>query len=246
MSRLLLALMLLPLTASAADDVKISYLEQEVRNLQRQVQALTRQLDEIRNRPAGRPPASCAAGRQTGRGARRRSAAMGRRGALAKPAHRHERARSDQRARARRPACAKKTAARVAALRDGNRLVRFSRRQREAAGSRGVEITPAHAAVSPYAHSFVDEPLADLLAHLRRFLVGDVVTQQLPVLGIRPPPRRPLFNSPIDLLETRDRRERVEVAGERQVRARRDQRVHLRGREVVRAGRARSSRCRDP
>jgi hypothetical protein len=52
MARLLLALMLLPFGAAAADDARFSYLEQEIRNLQRQVQVLTRQLDEIRNRPA--------------------------------------------------------------------------------------------------------------------------------------------------------------------------------------------------
>src|SRR5262245_30831319 len=50
MSRLLL-LMLLPLTAVAADDTRVSFLEQEVRNLQRQVQALSRQVDELRTRP---------------------------------------------------------------------------------------------------------------------------------------------------------------------------------------------------
>jgi hypothetical protein len=51
MARLLLALLILPLTASAADDTRISFLEQEVRNLQRQVQALSRQVDELRTRP---------------------------------------------------------------------------------------------------------------------------------------------------------------------------------------------------
>jgi hypothetical protein len=51
MARFILALLLLPLGASAADDARFSYLEQEIRNLQRQVQVLTRQLDEIRNRP---------------------------------------------------------------------------------------------------------------------------------------------------------------------------------------------------
>lgn len=51
MTRLLLVLMILPLTATAADDPRFSYLEQEVRNLQRQMQVLGRQLDEIRNRP---------------------------------------------------------------------------------------------------------------------------------------------------------------------------------------------------
>ena len=51
MARLLLALLILPLTASAADEGRISFLEQEVRNLQRQVQALSRQMDELRTRP---------------------------------------------------------------------------------------------------------------------------------------------------------------------------------------------------
>jgi len=41
----------LPLSASAADEQRISFLEQEVRNLQRQVQALSRQIDELRTRP---------------------------------------------------------------------------------------------------------------------------------------------------------------------------------------------------
>ena len=51
MARLLLALLILPLTASAADEGRISFLEQEVRNLQRQVQVLSRQMDELRTRP---------------------------------------------------------------------------------------------------------------------------------------------------------------------------------------------------
>jgi hypothetical protein len=51
MARLLLAFLMLPLTALAADDPRVSFLEQEVRNLQRQVQALSRQLDELRTRP---------------------------------------------------------------------------------------------------------------------------------------------------------------------------------------------------
>lgn len=41
----------MPLAATAADDGRISFLEQEVRNLQRQVQALSRQVDELRTRP---------------------------------------------------------------------------------------------------------------------------------------------------------------------------------------------------
>jgi hypothetical protein len=51
MSRALLAMLMIPLAASAADEHRLSFLEQEVRNLQRQVQALSRQLDEIRLRP---------------------------------------------------------------------------------------------------------------------------------------------------------------------------------------------------
>ena len=51
MLRNFLVLMILPLAAAAADDGRISFLEQEVRNLQRQVQALSRQIDELRTRP---------------------------------------------------------------------------------------------------------------------------------------------------------------------------------------------------
>jgi hypothetical protein len=51
MARLLLAFLILPLTASAADEGRLSFLEQEVRNLQRQVQSLSRELDEVRTRP---------------------------------------------------------------------------------------------------------------------------------------------------------------------------------------------------
>jgi hypothetical protein len=51
MARLLLALLILPSLASASDDSQISFLEQEVRNLQRQMQALSRQVDELRTRP---------------------------------------------------------------------------------------------------------------------------------------------------------------------------------------------------
>ena len=43
-----LMLMFAPLAASAQTDGRISFLEQEVRNLQRQVQALSRQVDEMR------------------------------------------------------------------------------------------------------------------------------------------------------------------------------------------------------
>jgi hypothetical protein len=51
MARILALLLLLPLSASAADDTRVSFLEQEVRNLQRQVQALSRQVDDLRTRP---------------------------------------------------------------------------------------------------------------------------------------------------------------------------------------------------
>jgi hypothetical protein len=51
MARLLLVFLFLPLAASAADEGRISFLEQEVRNLQRQVQVLSRQVDELRTRP---------------------------------------------------------------------------------------------------------------------------------------------------------------------------------------------------
>ena len=60
MARLMLMLMILPLTAAAADDPRFSYLEQEVRNLQRQMQVLSRQLDELRNRPDRPAPRSSA------------------------------------------------------------------------------------------------------------------------------------------------------------------------------------------
>lgn len=51
MARILVLLLLIPLSASAADDTRVSFLEQEVRNLQRQVQTLSRQVDELRTRP---------------------------------------------------------------------------------------------------------------------------------------------------------------------------------------------------
>ena len=57
MGRMLLAVLLTaaPVVAMAADDGRFSYLEQEVRNLQRQVLALTRQVDEMRSGPARLP-----------------------------------------------------------------------------------------------------------------------------------------------------------------------------------------------
>jgi hypothetical protein len=39
------------LTAQAADDPRVSFLEQEVRNLHRQVDALSRRVDDLRTRP---------------------------------------------------------------------------------------------------------------------------------------------------------------------------------------------------
>jgi hypothetical protein len=60
MKRVLLGMMLActPVLA-AADDLKVAQLEQDVRDLKRQMLALSRQLDEIRNRP-GPPPARVA------------------------------------------------------------------------------------------------------------------------------------------------------------------------------------------
>jgi hypothetical protein len=70
MAGILALLLMLPLSASAADDTRVSFLEQEVRNLQRQVQALSRQVDDLRTRPdrvelpssvsPGAPPAGAA------------------------------------------------------------------------------------------------------------------------------------------------------------------------------------------
>jgi hypothetical protein len=63
MARLLLAFLLMPLTALAADEQRLSFLEQEVRNLQRQVMTLSRQLDELRTRPDRAPSTTSAAAR---------------------------------------------------------------------------------------------------------------------------------------------------------------------------------------
>ncbi len=63
-----LMLTLLSWPATAAEDPRISYLEQQVRNLDRQVQALTRQVDALRNRASrispepGAPPVAAASG----------------------------------------------------------------------------------------------------------------------------------------------------------------------------------------
>ncbi len=52
-----LPLLALPFAASAQDSGRISFLEQEVRNLQRQVMMLSRQVDEMRTRPGTVAPA---------------------------------------------------------------------------------------------------------------------------------------------------------------------------------------------
>ena len=54
MARVILVLLLcsaLPLAADAADDGRVTFLEQEVRELKRQVMALTRRLDDATTRP---------------------------------------------------------------------------------------------------------------------------------------------------------------------------------------------------
>jgi hypothetical protein len=51
MARWLVLGCFLPLMASAADEGRVSFLEQEVRNLQRQVMTLTRRVDELSARP---------------------------------------------------------------------------------------------------------------------------------------------------------------------------------------------------
>jgi hypothetical protein len=67
MARLFLAmLMFLPLIASAADETRVSFLEQEVRNLQRQVQMLSRQMDELRTRPDRPEPLTARPGSASG------------------------------------------------------------------------------------------------------------------------------------------------------------------------------------
>ena len=60
MSRLPAALLMicLPLATSAADEGRFSYLEQEVRNLQRQVTTLSRRLDEVTRPDRAAAPAS--------------------------------------------------------------------------------------------------------------------------------------------------------------------------------------------
>ena len=51
----LLLMCSLPLLARAGDDGRVSFLEQEVRNLQRQVMSLTRRVDELGTRPSRAP-----------------------------------------------------------------------------------------------------------------------------------------------------------------------------------------------
>lgn len=92
MLRLSLALLMLaPFAAPAADDPRVSFLEQEVRNLQRQVQVLTRQMDELRTRP-DRPAARSSTSGVAPRGGE--FDPVGRRVAMATDSSRHERARS--------------------------------------------------------------------------------------------------------------------------------------------------------
>jgi hypothetical protein len=76
MRQLLLPVLLLgapiaPLTAIAADDLKVSQLEQDVRELQRQVLAQAQQITQLRaqlNRPASAPVASPARSPQVSAG----------------------------------------------------------------------------------------------------------------------------------------------------------------------------------
>jgi hypothetical protein len=58
----LLPMLVWPQMAIAADEGRISFLEQEVRNVQRQVQVLTRQIDELRTRPDRLTPAASSPG----------------------------------------------------------------------------------------------------------------------------------------------------------------------------------------
>lgn len=55
----------LPLLVHAADDGRVSFLEQEVRNLQRQVQALSRQVDQLSTRPERIAPRAPSASAET-------------------------------------------------------------------------------------------------------------------------------------------------------------------------------------
>ena len=48
MKRALVMLLMLPATALAADDARVTRLEQDVRSLQREVQNLSRQMDQLR------------------------------------------------------------------------------------------------------------------------------------------------------------------------------------------------------
>lgn len=70
MSRLfLIALMVLAPFAATADDLRIASMEQDIRDLKRQVQTLTRQLEELRRLPASpgarRSPSSTGAAAST-------------------------------------------------------------------------------------------------------------------------------------------------------------------------------------
>lgn len=54
MPRLLLtALLALAPLAATADDLRVSQMEQDIRDLKRQVQTLTRQIEELRRQPSG-------------------------------------------------------------------------------------------------------------------------------------------------------------------------------------------------
>jgi hypothetical protein len=68
-----MAIVLLPLalvsTAASQDSGRISFLEQEVRNLQREIMALSRQVDELRLRPDRVAPSQRPAGTEAMAGA---------------------------------------------------------------------------------------------------------------------------------------------------------------------------------
>lgn len=58
-------LVLVPFTARAADDPRVTFLEQEVRNLHRQVDQLSRELDRLTNRPDRLPAPGAAPAKAT-------------------------------------------------------------------------------------------------------------------------------------------------------------------------------------
>ncbi|MEO8307445.1 MAG: hypothetical protein ABI616_05335 [Pseudomonadota bacterium] len=64
MNRLILLLLTMPMAAVAADDFKVAQLEQDVRELQRQVQAQSQEIAQLRmqlSRPAAAPGAAAPA-----------------------------------------------------------------------------------------------------------------------------------------------------------------------------------------